>query len=141
MKLYHITERANLQSILRFGLAPKYDKTLRSKQLGSGTVVNLGSRKVIEEVLWAQPWEDPVLLEVEVPRRALVRLEHLSFEGLTWYASRKTIPPTGIKVIGDPTKLVGYDTWREGLPDPTVGLSIEEIEEPLSSRIGGVRKA
>ncbi len=106
MRLYHVSERRNLRTILAQGLMPRYDRTVRSKQLSRGTVINLGGKKAIEEVLWEEPWDDPVLLEVEVPRKDLVRLEHIS-SNLYWYASRKPISSSRIKVIGNPTKLLG----------------------------------
>lgn len=127
-KLYHITERTNLVSILQRGLTPRYDTTLRAKGLDKATLVNLGERKVIEEVLWEEPWTDPVLLGVDVPKKHLIELHHVT-EDIIWYGSEKVISPASIEVIGSPTKLLGYSNWRDALPNPIVGLSSTEIEE------------
>ena len=123
MKLYHITERSNLDSILANGLQPMYDSTLRSRTLDSGTLINLGGRHTIEEVLWSEPYNDPVLLEVSVSRKDLVKLEHETIPSLIWYGCRRPIPPSQIRVVGNPTRLLGYDSWRDShsfssIPDP-----------------------
>ena len=126
MKLYHVTEKSSLPPIMKYGLRPSYDKTLRSRQLSSGTLVNLGGKKAIEEVLFHEPWDNPVLLEVNVSRKNLVKLEHVSKPGLIWYASRRPISFNQIKVIGNPSKLLGYDTWRNSMAEPTLGLELPE---------------
>ena len=122
MKLYHITERSNVPSILRFGLEPRLDKNLRSKELGSGTVINLVSRKYLDDIIWEEPWTDPVVLEITVPRSKLKKLSHIK-EDIGWYVSLDRIPVGSIEYVGNPSKVLGYDAWREfqgfaTIPDP-----------------------
>jgi len=112
MKLYHITERKNLSSILRHGLVPRLDTGLNARDLDQDTVINLGGRSIIETLLWDHPWDNPILLEVNISRKNLVSIEHTADSNLSWYISRSAIPATNIKVIGDPSKFIGYNHWR-----------------------------
>lgn len=104
IKLYHITLKDRIGSIMNLGLLPMWDKFISSKEFKEGSVVNLIERSNLHRVMYyflmilGIPRNTLTILEVEVDPRNVLLVHHNEKEDLFWYISKKKIPPSKIRV-------------------------------------------
>ena len=95
LKLYHVTDRKNLYSIMHNGLIPRPDPHVAEFYPHMGSIVNLAASLPVVNMfkgwLHAAGWlTDPVVIEVEFP---ISKLRKLSDD---WYVSTHKIPPSAL---------------------------------------------